>query len=203
VARVAGMASRLVRGTAIGCGVAAIAGAGIGFAVGEPVEPEDIQPVRALPAGLCARLGDVSNLLPKASSSAAPVKLVQGGTPVITCQAGSGGQRVTEYTGADVKVTVTPYGGQDAGAGNAPLTREQMAKKAFLRSPMKQVDGRPYLTKVDRRATLLAGESWTIVALVLRADVVVQVVYQANPVNADTAEKAALVLADRAIWETK
>ena len=77
--KVAGMASRLVRGTAIGCGVAAIAGAGIGFAVGEPVQPEDILPARSMPADLCARLGDVSSLLPKASSSTAPVTLVQGG----------------------------------------------------------------------------------------------------------------------------
>ena len=40
-------------------------------------------------------------------------------------------------------------------------------------------------------------------ALVQRADIVVQVDYTANPIDADTAEKAAIALADRAIWETK
>src|SRR5215470_2301742 len=70
VAKVTGMASRLVRGTAIGCGVAAVAGAGFGFAVGQPVEPDDIVAARTMPADLCTRIGDVSGLLPKASSAA-------------------------------------------------------------------------------------------------------------------------------------
>jgi len=204
VAKVAGMASRLVRGTAIGCGVAAIAGAGIGFAVGEPVQPEDILPARSLPADLCARLGDVSSLLPKASSgTAAPVTMVQGGSASITCEAGSSRGKVTAYTAAGLKVTITPCAGQDAGAGNAPLTPAQVAKKTFTRSPMKALPDRPYPTRTSRSATGEAGESWTVRALVQRADIVVQVDYSANPVDADAAESAALVLADRAIWETK
>jgi hypothetical protein len=203
VAKVAGMASRLVRGTAIGCGVAAVAGAGFGFAVGEPVEPEDIVPVRSMPADLCPRLGDVSELLPKASSGAGPVTMVQGGSSTITCTAGSSRAKVNAYAAAGVKVTLTPYGGRDAGAGNEPFTPEQMAKKTFSRSPMNVVPDRAYPTKASRSETGKAGESWTVHVLVQRADVVVQVDYTANPIDADTAQKAALVLADRAIWESK
>lgn len=203
MARVTGMASRLVRGTAIGCGVAAVVGAGVGFAVGKPVQPEDIVPARALPGDLCKRLGDVSDLLPKASSGAEPVVMAQGGTSVITCEAGSSRSKVTAYTAAGLKVTITPYGGMDAGAGNPPLTPTQIAKKAFTRSPMNARQGRPYPTKTSKTAAGLAGESWTVHALVQRADIVVQVDYTANPIDAETAEKAALVLADRAIWETK
>lgn len=203
MAKVAGMASRLVRGTAIGCGVAAVAGAGFGFAVGQPVEPEDIAPARSMPADLCARIGDVSELLPKASTGRNSVTMVQGGRTAITCAAGSSRAKVNTYSAAGVKVTVTPYGGRDAGAGNKPFTPEQLAKKTFTRSPWKSVQDRPYPTKTSRSATGKAGESWTVHALVQRADIVVQVDYTANPVDADRAEKAALVLADRAIWESK
>ena len=203
VVKVAGMASRLVRGTAIGCGVAAVAGAGFGFAVGQPVEPEDIVAARSMPTDLCARIGDVAGLLPKASSGQKQVTMVQGGKTAITCEAGSSRAKVEAYTAAGVKVTVTPYGGRDAGAGNKPLTPEQMAKKTLTRSPWKSLQGRPYATKTSRSATGQAGESWTVHALVQRADIVVQVDYTANPIDADTAEKAALVLADRAIWASK
>jgi hypothetical protein len=194
------MGSRLVRGTAIGCGVAAIAGGGIGWAVGEPVTPDDIVAARTLPADLCARIGDVSSLLPKASS----VTMTQVGSTTITCEAGSSRAKVRAYTAASVKVTITPYGGQDAGAGNKPFTPTQTAKKVFNRSPMKTLDeNRPYPTKVSRTASGMAGESWSVHALVQRADIVVQVDYTANPVEADVAQKAALALADRAIWESK
>lgn len=198
--KVAGMGSRLVRGTAIGCGVAAIAGGGIGWAVGEPVTPADIVAARTMPADLCARIGDVSSLLPKASS----VTMTQVGSTTITCEAGSSRAKVRAYTAASVKVTITPYGGQDAGAGNKPFTPTQTAKKVFTRSPMKTLDAdRPYPTKVSRTASGMAGESWAVHALVQHADVVVQVDYTANPVDADVAQKAALALADRAIWESR
>ncbi|MGW7682457.1 hypothetical protein ACWGID_17070 [Kribbella sp. NPDC054772] len=196
------MASRLVRGTALGCGVAALAGGGIGFAVGEPVTPEDVVPARALAGDLCQRIGDVSQLLPKASSG--PTTMIQGGSSEVTCQAGSSRTKVRAYTSAGVKVTITPYAGQDAGAGNAPFTPDQTAKKAFTRSPMKALtESRPYPTKVDQRAKGLAGESWNVRVLVQRADIVVLVDYTANPVQADVAQQAALALADRAIWESK
>ena len=203
MAKVTGMASRLVRGTAIGCGVAAVAGAGFGFAVGQPVEPDDIVAARTMPADLCARIGDVSGLLPKASSAAKPVTMVQGGSTTTTCVAGSSRSKVDAYTAAGVKVTITPYGGRDAGAGNKPFTPEQMAKKTFSRSPWRVAQDRPYPTKTSRIATGQAGDSWTVHALVQRADIVVRVDYTANPIDADVAEKAALVLADRAIWESK
>ncbi|WP_350279700.1 hypothetical protein [Kribbella sp. HUAS MG21] len=196
------MASRLVRGTAIGCGVAALVGGGVGFAVGEPVTPDDLVPARALPKDLCARIGDVSSLLPKASGG--PVTMTQGGSTAVTCQAGSSRAKVRAYTSASVKVTVTAYGGRDAGAGNPPFTPEQMAKRTFGRSPWKAVEqDRPYPTKVSRSESGLAGESWTVHALVQRADVVVLVDYTASPIEADSAQRAALALADRAIWESK
>ena len=202
MAKVAGMASRLVRGTAIGCGVAALVGGGVGFAVGEPVTKSDIVPARVLPGDLCARIGDVSNLLPKASGG--PVTMLQGGTSTITCSAGSSRAKVRAYTSASVKVTITPYGGQDAGAGNAPFTPDQVANRTFTRSPIKgHDDGRPYPTKVELTESGLAGESWTVHALVQHADVVVLVEYTANPIDGDTAQQAVLALADRAIWESK
>jgi len=202
VVRVAGMGSRLARGTAIGCGVAALVGGGVGFAVGEPVTADDIVPARTLPADLCARIGDVANLLPKASSG--PVTMTQGGTTTITCSAGSSRAKVRAYTSASVEVTITAYGGKDAGAGNAPFTPDQVASRTFSRSPMKAYDeNRPYPTKAGRTASGLAGETWTVHTMVQRADVVVLVDYTANPVDPDVAQKAALALADRAIWESK
>jgi hypothetical protein len=196
------MGSRLVRGTAIGCGVAVLVGGGVGFAVGEPVSANDIVPARSLPADLCERIGDVSNLLPKASNG--PIVLAQGGTSTITCQAGSSRSKVRAYSAASVKVDITAYGGQDAGAGNQPYTPDQVANRTFSRSPVKAYDGdRPYPTKLSKAESGLAGESWTVHAVVQRADVVVLVEYVANPIDADGAQKAALALADRAIWESK
>ena len=200
--KVAGMASRLVRGTAIGCGVAALVGGGVGFAVGEPVTPKDIVAARTLPADLCARIGDVANLLPKASSG--PVTMTQGGTTTVSCTAASSRPKVRAYTSASVSVTITAYGGLDAGAGNAPFTPTQVADRTFSRSTLKKYDeNRPYPTKVGRTASGLAGETWNVHTMVQRADIVVLVNYKANPVDADTAQKAALALADRAIWESK
>lgn len=200
--KVAGMASRLVRGTAIGCGVAALVGGGVGFAVGEPVTPKDIVAARTLPADLCARIGDVANLLPKASSG--PVTMTQGGTTTVSCTAASSRPKVRAYTSASVSVTITAYGGLDAGAGNAPFTPTQVADRTFSRSTLKKYDeSRPYPTKVGRTASGLAGETWNVHTMVQRADIVVLVNYKANPVDADTAQKAALALADRAIWESK
>jgi hypothetical protein len=130
--------------------------------------------------------------------------MTQVGSTSITCAAGSSRAKVRAYTAASVKVTITPYGGQDAGAGNKPFTPTQTAKKVFTRSPMKALDeDRPYPTKISRTASGMAGESWAVRALVQRADIVVQVDYVANPVEADVAQKAALALADRAIWESK
>ncbi|MGW6283248.1 hypothetical protein [Kribbella sp. NPDC055071] len=197
------MASRLVRRTAIACGVAAVAGAGFGFAVGEPVQPEDIVPARSMPADLCARIGDVSALLPSASSRPEPVVMVQGGKTSVSCEAGTSRGKVAQYAAGAVTVVITAYGGMDAGAGNSPFTPEQVAKKTFTRSPMTAVADRPYPTKARRAPKGDAGESWTVQTLVQRADLVVQVDYTANPINADTAQQAALALADRAIWEAK
>ncbi len=197
------MASRLVRGTAIACGVAAVAGAGIGYALGDPVQPEDILPARKLSDSVCDRIGDVASLLPPASkASTESVTLDQVGASTVTCTAQAGSGRRT-FADAVVKVTVTPYGGRDIGAGKAPLTPAQNAKWTWERSPLEDVADRPYPTKLGRSSRGLAGESWTVTALVWRGDIVVQVVYTASPIEQKAAEQAALVLADRAIWETK
>ena len=203
MAKVAGMASRLVRRTAIACAVAAVAGTGLGYALGDPVQPEDILPARTLPGDVCGRLGDVSSLLPKAPNGT-DVKLIQGGTTTVTCEVGVGAaQKVRTYSAATLRVTITPYGGKDAGAGQVPFTPAAMAKRTFERSSLEDLDGRPYPTKLSQTANGVAPESWTVRALVQRADIVVQVEYTANPITQKKAEQAALTIADRAIWETK
>jgi hypothetical protein len=194
------MASRLVRGTAIACGVAAIAGGGIGYALGDPVQPEDILPARKLPAGVCERLGDVSSLLPQASKS--PVTLTQLGTSTVTCSAQPTTAQRT-FSRAEVKVTITPYGGRDMGAGKAPYTPAQNAKWTWERNALEIVADRPYLTKLGRTSRGVGGQSWVVNAVVQRGDVIVQVMYSAYPIEQKTAEQSALVLADRAIWEIK
>jgi hypothetical protein len=202
VTRVAGMASRLVRGTAIACGVAAIAGGGIGYALGDPVQPEDILPARKLADDVCAGLGEVTSLVVPydPTASVEPVTLDQIGTSTVTCTAGTNWHAFSKTA---LKVTITPYGGRDMGAGRAPLSPAQNAKWTWGRSPLETVADRPYPTKVGRTPRGLAGQSWTINALVQRDDIVVHVEYTANPIEQKVAEQAALVLADRALWETK
>ena len=184
--KVAGMGSRLVRGTAIACGVAVVAGLGIGYAVGEPVSPNDIQPARKLPADLCARIGDVSTLLPKATKPA----LTQTGTTSVHCSAKADEQTQPTHTG------------KAAGAGQPPFTPATVARQAFARKSWQDVKDRPYPTKVDKRGDI-SRQGWRISVLELRADLVVQVDYTAHPIDGAAAEQAALVLADRAIWEAK
>jgi hypothetical protein len=204
VTKVAGMASRLVRGTAIACGVAAIAGGGIGYALGDPVQPEDIPPARKLADDVCAGLGEVTSLVVPydPTASVLPVTLDQIGTSTVTCTAPTLTGWHT-FTSATLKVTITPYGGRDMGAGRIPLDPGQNAKWTWGRSPLETVADRPYPTKVGRTPRGLAGQSWTINALVQRDDIVVHVEYTANPIEQKAAEQAVLVLADRALWETK
>ncbi|TCM49395.1 hypothetical protein EV648_103669 [Kribbella sp. VKM Ac-2568] len=198
MARVAGMASRLVRGTAIACGVAAIAGLGIGYALGEPVSPDDILPARKLPADLCARIGDVSTLLPKATKPT----LVQTGTSTVNCSAKADEQTQPTHTAAAVSIHITPYAGKAAGAGQPPFTPATVARQTFQRKSWQDVKDRPFPTKLDKRGDL-SRQGWRISVLELRADIIVQVDYTAHPIDGAVAEQAALVLADRAIWEAK
>lgn len=201
--KVAGMAGRLVRGTAIAGGVAAIAGLGLGLAAGEPVEPQDVTPARKLAADLCSRLGDVTTLLPKATNAAGkPVELVQTGSSVVNCTAAVDEKTQPAYTAAKLTVTITPYAGKLGGAGTPPVPPESVARLAYDRKPMKEIEGRPYPTKLDAGGR--AGQQdWQVSALVIRGDLVVQVDYAAHPIERKAAEQAALVLADRALWEAK
>ncbi|MDX6279783.1 MAG: hypothetical protein QOH03_854 [Kribbellaceae bacterium] len=217
----ASVASPLVRGTAIACGVAAIAGLGIGIAVGKPVQPEDIQPARLLPTDLCARLGDISTLLPKAittkskeQSSAEKTKnkeqsraeedraLTQTGNTEITCSIDVPEQTQPTLTAASLTIRITPYSGREAGPGQQPSTPAEVAKQAFARKPWPTVNDRPYPTKVDKHAGT-NGQDSRVAVLVYRADLTVEVDYAAHPIDLATAQQAAQVLADRAIWESK
>jgi hypothetical protein len=192
------MASRLVRRTAIASGIAVVAGLGLGFAAGKPVTPDDILPARQLPADLCTRLGDVSSLLPKASN---PPKLVKTGSLAIRCSVKADEAAQTSYSSATLDVTFTPYPGKDGGAGNPPLRPDQTARQAFERRAMKPSPDRSTV-KLETRAAA-GGQSWTVTLLELHGDVIVQVDYTAQPIEQHAAESAALVIADRAIWESK
>ncbi|GAA0933449.1 hypothetical protein GCM10009554_18620 [Kribbella koreensis] len=190
------MASALVRGTAIACGVAAVAGLGIGIAVGKPIRPADVQSTRLLPKDLCARLGDISTLLPKATTVKAFTQL---GITEITCAIDVPEQTQPTFSAASIKIRITPYAGREAGPGQPPSTPLDVAKQAFARKPWPTVNDRPYPTKVDKHA----GQDPRVAVLVYRADLTVQVDYAAHPIDLATAQQAAQVLADRAIWESQ
>jgi hypothetical protein len=195
------MASRLVRGTAIAAGVAALAGLGIGFAAGKPVDPKDILPARKLPADLCSRLGAVSQLLPKATTGTPAQKLVQTGASAVRCSAKADASTQLTHTASELIITITPYAGKDAGAGQSPFKPDAVARQAFDRKALEVVPGRPS-TKMDSRENT-RGQSWNVTVLALNADIVVQVDYNAHPIERGAAEQAAQVMADRAIWESK
>ncbi len=196
--KVAGMAGGLIRGTAIACGVAAVAGLGLGVAVGKPVETDDIASARVLPGDLCARIGDVSTLLPQATKN----KLIQTGRSEVICAVTVTERSQPTFTAADLKIRVTPYSGRAAGTGRSPFTPAEVAKQAFDRKPGLVVNDRPYPTKVER-GVVIGGKSSRVSVLVYRADLTVQVDYAAHPIDLTTAQQAAQVLADRAIWESR
>jgi len=198
VAKVADMGGRLVRGTAIASGVAAIAGLGIGFAVGKPVQPDDVQSARVLPGDLCSRLGDISTLLPKATNA----KLVQTGRGEVTCAVDVRERSQPTFSAAALTIRITPYSGRPAGAGQPPYSPAEMAKQTFDRKPWLVVKNRPYPTKVEKPAGT-TGQNSRISVLVYRADLVVEVDYTAHPIDLATAQQAAQVMADRAVWESK
>lgn len=196
--KVAGMAGPLLRGTAIACGVAAVAGLGLGIAVGKPVQPEDIVSARTLPSDLCSRLGDISTLLPKATNE----KLVQTGRTEVTCAVAVSERSQPTFSAADLKIRITPYAGRPAGSGRSPFTPTEMAKQAFDRKPWLVVKDRPYPTKVEKHVGM-GGQGSRVSVLVHRADLIVQVDYAAHPIEPAAAQQAAQVLADRALWESQ
>ncbi|MEV6288385.1 hypothetical protein [Kribbella sp. NPDC051770] len=190
--------SGVVRGALIASGVALIAGLGIGFAAGQPVHEDDVAAARKLPDDLCQRLGSIAGMLPKASSE----EFAQTGTGEVRCRAVAEESRQQTFTAATVNVRITPYGGKLAGSGQPPYRPDEVARKAFDRENGELESGRQYPTRTERVAGT-GGEQWKVSVVVLHADVIVQVDYEAHPVNPDKAEQAALALADRAIWEAK
>lgn len=198
MAKVAGMASGLIRGTAITAGVAAIAGIGIGYAVGEPVQSKDIIQARELPKDLCTKLGDISTLLPTATTW----EWQQSGKDEAICSVKPPSEPPRTFSAATLKVRITPYAGRAAGAGQPPFTPAEVAMQVFDRKPWQPLEDRPYPTRIDKKSQT-GGQSWRVSALVVRADLLVQVDYTAHPITEAAAQQAALVLADRAIWEAK
>lgn len=188
-----------MRGTAIAAGVAALAGVGLGWAAGAPADPADLPAARKLPADLCARLGDVTALLPKATKG--PVQLAQTGATDVRCRVEVKEETQPTHTSASLSVVITPYGAKVGGSGAPPIPPETVARQAFDRKPGVALEGRPYPTKVERSQPV--QERSRISVLVVRADLVVQVDYAAHPVAAATVEQAAMALADRAVWEAK
>lgn len=193
------MATRFLRGTAIAAGVAVVAGFGLGLAAGEPVDPADLPAARKLPGDLCQRLGDVSPLLPRATNGSP--KLAQTGAAEVRCRVAVDEKTQPTFTSAALAVAVTPYGAKVGGSGAPPIPAETVARQVYDRKPWIERQGRPYPTKVERSA--LGEEHWRLTVLVVRADVVVQVDYTAQPITRDVAERAALVIADRAVWESR
>jgi hypothetical protein len=198
VTKVAIMGGRLVRSTAIASGVAAAFGLGIGYSAGGTVQSEDLKPVRALPADLCARLGDISSLLPKATNA----KLAQSGRTEVMCAVAVSERSQQTFSAAELTIRIRPYADRETNPGSPPFTGAEAAKQAFDRQPWLLVNGRPYPTKVEKHAD--AGRlNSRVSVLVQRADITVQVDYTAHPVDLATAQQAAQVVADRAIWESK
>ena len=193
------MASRFLRGTVIAAGISALAGVGLGWAAGAPADPADLPAARKLPADLCARLGDVTGLLPKATRG--PVKLAQTGVTDVRCRAEVTEETRPTHTSASLTVVITPYGAKVGGSGAPPIPPETVARQVFDRKPGVEVEDRPYPTKVERSRPV--QERSRISVLVVRADLVVQVVYAAHPIASKTVEQVALAMADRAVWEAR
>jgi hypothetical protein len=180
---------KLLRGTAIAAGLAAIAGFGIGFAAGKTEDPADAPQARRLPPDLCERLGDVSPLFP------AKVELRQTGIGEVRCSAEVDEDTQPTYSGAQLAVTVQSYPPRPGS------TAADVAREEYDDEPWQAVTGRPYPTKLN---TEQRGEdSWHVEVLMTRGDLVVRVQYTASPVTRQAAESAAMTLAERAVWEAK
>ncbi len=180
---------RLVRRSAIATGVATIAGFGIGLAAGANENPDALPPARRLPSDLCARLGDVTPLFP------ASVRLQQTGVSTVRCS--SRIDEATQSSYSDAQLTVTLR----SSAASSGSTAVAAARKDFDNQYSPSVAGRANPTKLSAKA---AGEdSWHIVVITTYADVVVRVDYSAEPISRQAAESAALLLADKAVWEAR
>lgn len=188
-----------MRGTAIAAGVATLAGIGLGWAAGAPADPADLPAARKLPADLCARLGDVTTLLPSATNR--PMPLAQTGSTDVRCRTEAREDTQPTHTSASLSVVITPYGARVGGSGAPPIPPETVARQAFDRKPGIELQDRPYPTKIERSQP--AQERSQISVRVVRADLVVEVIYAAQPIAREAAEQAALVMADRAVWEAK
>jgi len=184
------MVSRVLRGSMIAVGGAAIVGFGLGFAAGNEPEPAELPAARQLPAFLCTRLGSIDALMP------ARTRLEQSGTAVgVRCRAEVDEGSQPTYSFATLSVTVTTY------PPKLGRTADDETRKVFDSRPGEPVTNRPYPTKIRRDK--VRDVNWKIVVITQRADTLVQVEYDAAPVKGTAAERALLVLADRAIWESK
>jgi hypothetical protein len=126
---------------------------------------------------------------------------VKTGSTAIRCSVKADEAAQKTYSSAALDITITPYSGKDGGAGNAPLKPAELARLTFDRRAMKPLPDRSTVKLETRSAA--GGQSWTVTLVELHADVIVQVDYTAQPIEKSAAESAALVIADRAIWESQ
>jgi hypothetical protein len=183
------MVSRFARGAAGAVGATVAVGFVLGLVTnGSAAGGND---ARALPDDLCARIGELGPLFPR------PVALEQtgGGGGEVLCQATVEERLLPTHTQAKLRITVSRFTGY---SGRPPADE---ARERFDSRRWQPVAGRPYPTKVRRAGH--GEESWDVGAVVVRGDTVVLVEYSAFPVHRVTAERAVLVIADRAIWETR
>ena len=169
-----------------------VAGFAMGLSVGSSPDPSELSAARKLPADLCSRLGDLSSLFPRGAGS---TKLAQTGVGDVRCRADVDEKTQPTHTAAELNVTVTAH------AAKVGSSADQVAQRVFDGKPWVAVQGRPYPTKILRSP--YGEEHWALKAITVRGDVVVEVDYVAFPVVRETAEQAILVVADRAIWESK
>lgn len=180
---------RLLRGTAIAAGAAAIAGFGIGFAAGNTEDPADAPQARGLPSDLCERLGDVSAFFPT------KVELQQTGIGEVRCSAEVDEDTQPTYSGAQLTVSAQTYPPRPGS------TAADVARDEFEDEPWQAVTGRPYPAKLNPEQR--GEDSWYVEVLMTRGDLVVRVQYTASPVAEKAAVSAAMTLAEKAIWEAK
>jgi hypothetical protein len=180
---------KLVRGTVIAAGVAAIAGFGIGLAGGTAEDPADLPEARRLPSDLCARLGEVSALFP------ARVQLQQTGGAEVRCTAEVDEDTQPSFTGAELTVTARTY------AGSTGSTAADVAREDFDDEQWPAVAGRVNPTKMNSKPN--GEDSWRIDVVSIHGDTLVRVGYSAEPIARQAAESAALALADRSVWEAR
>lgn len=145
---------------------------------------------RELPEGLCHRLGDIDALFPQATSlKEAPLA---GG---VRCQAVAAKLQQPTHSQATLTITVNTFASTD---DRSPVDE---ARRRFDTEPWPAVPAQAYPTKIRR--TEHGDQWWEIEVLGVYGDTVVRVAYNAQPITRAAAERAVLILTDKALWESR